>query len=790
MGTIVAGAITFAGLVWAEQPTPSALTESGGNETVDSTNVEEQVPMTVLSPGLPAPLFPMSEELRTKLYDGDFTDALQLIEGIDESTLRGPSIANRAFVIAWLLIRLDRRAEAAPLLERVRHATGVPLDYRVLTEAELLLELSQPIEAASVLEDFPADSGLGVRAGLIRAAALQDAGRTADSIEAYEQLTELEDPTIGVDLALWSLAQRFGLGSDRSRPLLERLVTNYPRTQPGIDALASLSNYTPTVEQTATRARRIMAAGAWRSVINFVQPLEATLGDHTEASCDARYSLGRSLFKINEVTRAAALLGPTGRGCAGINDDLGPKALYLAGKSEERKRNWAAAASHYLAIPELYPESSFADDGYSLGGIALLENSDEEGANNAWQMQLDQYPAGDMAGETAWRVAWSRYQAGDTTGALATVDTTLDTMPIEIDRDHFIGARYWSARWRGWPNVEDPEDINPIDGLGKSHLWALFRDICLEHPTSIYSVLAAMRMRELIELSGGIEQGPTEAALQEIMGRLPRSSRVATPEPWRVSESFANEPALLRGVALTRLGLFTEALTELSTLGRDELLPSEALFIEQLRRSAGDEIAAHDFLRKYLQANPPEHLGDENLEFLAAAYPNRFWEEIIEATSNYDWNPRVFHSLVREESNFNPRIISWAGARGLSQLMPRTAQSVAGWLNVPYSRARLFEPAYNLAVGSRYIEHLMNRYGGSPFLALAGYNAGEGNVGRWLRRFGDVPTDEMVESIPIRQTRHYVKRVMSSFQTYNLLYDGGEPILNLHGFVHHAVPSD
>jgi soluble lytic murein transglycosylase len=462
----------------------------------------------------------------------------------------------------------------------------------------------------------------------------------------------------------------------------------------------------------------------------------------------------------------------------------------LAGKSEERKRNWSAAAGHYLSIPELYPDSSFADDGYSLGGTALFEAGDEPAANAAWESQLELYPAGDMAGETAWRVAWSRYQAGDTAGAISSVDTTLVNLPIDVDRDHFIGARYWSARWRGWPDVANPTVFNPIEGVDKTMLWGLLKEICLEHSTSIYAVLATMRMRELIETSDANETELTEEHLQEVLSQIGRPSGSSTPAIWRVRESFANDPALVRGVALTRLGLFTEGLTELSTLGRDELLPMEALYIERIRSAAGDEISAHDFLRKYLQANPPEQLGESQLEFLSAAYPNRYWREINEATDNYDWNPRVFHSLVREESNFNPRIVSWAGARGLSQLMPRTAQSVAGWLSIPYSRARLFEPAYNLAIGSRYIDHLMGRYGDSPFLALAGYNAGEGNVGRWLRRFGDIPTDEMVESIPIRQTRHYVKRVMSSFQTYNMLYDGGETILDLHRYVHHAVPSN
>ena len=158
------------------------------------------------------------------------------------------------------------------------------------------------------------------------------------------------------------------------------------------------------------------------------------------------------------------------------------------------------------------------------------------------------------------------------------------------------------------------------------------------------------------------------------------------------------------------------------------------------------------------------------------------------ATEAYSWDARIFHALVREESNFNPKIVSWAGARGLSQLMPRTAQRVAAWLNLTYSKARLFEPAYNLAIGSRYFHFLMERYNNNPFLAMAGYNAGEGNVGKWRRRFGDRPTDEWVELIPIRQTRHYVKRVSGTWQTYHLLYDPGPPVLDLSAYNHDIVP--
>ena len=135
------------------------------------------------------------------------------------------------------------------------------------------------------------------------------------------------------------------------------------------------------------------------------------------------------------------------------------------------------------------------------------------------------------------------------------------------------------------------------------------------------------------------------------------------------------------------------------------------------------------------------------------------------------------HALVlavaRRESRFDRKALSRAGARGLMQLMPGTARSVARRMGVRYTRHRLTaDPAYNVALGSRYLGDLIERYDGSYLLAIAAYNAGPGNVKRWIAANGDPRRDpevdivDWIEMIPLRETRAYVQRVLEGVQVY------------------------
>lgn len=136
--------------------------------------------------------------------------------------------------------------------------------------------------------------------------------------------------------------------------------------------------------------------------------------------------------------------------------------------------------------------------------------------------------------------------------------------------------------------------------------------------------------------------------------------------------------------------------------------------------------------------------------------------------------PSLILAVARQESEFDPGAQSPSGARGMMQLMPRTAKEVARKLKIGFSIGKLYEPGYNFRLGSAYLERLLNSYGGSYVMAVAAYNAGPGRVREWRDAFGD-PGQGMesairwIERIPFTETRDYVQRVMANLQVYRHL---------------------
>jgi soluble lytic murein transglycosylase len=132
----------------------------------------------------------------------------------------------------------------------------------------------------------------------------------------------------------------------------------------------------------------------------------------------------------------------------------------------------------------------------------------------------------------------------------------------------------------------------------------------------------------------------------------------------------------------------------------------------------------------------------------------------------------LVHGIIRQESNFNRLAVSSAGARGLMQVMPATAKAVAKQQGLRHSDDKLTaEPKHNVAIGSAYLQELLDRYGGSYVLAIASYNAGPGRVSGWLNTFGDprspnVDVVDWIETMPIYETRNYVQRVLENLHLY------------------------
>lgn len=147
----------------------------------------------------------------------------------------------------------------------------------------------------------------------------------------------------------------------------------------------------------------------------------------------------------------------------------------------------------------------------------------------------------------------------------------------------------------------------------------------------------------------------------------------------------------------------------------------------------------------------------------------------VPAEAQYNWT--MVHAIARQESQFDRAAVSHAGARGLMQLMPGTAREQAGKLGMSYNPGSLTDPSYNIMLGSSYFQRMLDYYGGSYPLAVAAYNAGPGNVNRWINANGDprLPGADMlrwIEQIPIFETRNYVQRVLENAVVYDAMNPG------------------
>ncbi len=134
----------------------------------------------------------------------------------------------------------------------------------------------------------------------------------------------------------------------------------------------------------------------------------------------------------------------------------------------------------------------------------------------------------------------------------------------------------------------------------------------------------------------------------------------------------------------------------------------------------------------------------------------------------------AIYAIARQESRFQVDAVSGAGARGIMQLMPGTARETAGRIGLAYSAEKLVRDAeYNALLGSTYLGYQLDRYDGSLLLAAAAYNAGAGNVNKWIDLYGD-PRDAKVdpvnwiELIPFEETRTYVQRVLANYTVYRV----------------------
>ncbi|PPR77305.1 MAG: Soluble lytic murein transglycosylase [Alphaproteobacteria bacterium MarineAlpha2_Bin1] len=170
-------------------------------------------------------------------------------------------------------------------------------------------------------------------------------------------------------------------------------------------------------------------------------------------------------------------------------------------------------------------------------------------------------------------------------------------------------------------------------------------------------------------------------------------------------------------------------------------------------------------------------LDDKNIYYDTSAYPIPDWKN----HSEFILDQALVYAFVRQESRFNSKAKSHAGARGLMQLMPRTASFVAKDRRLRYNhKHKLYEPDLNLTLGQLYVKILMKneKFKNNLFLLVAAYNAGPTNINKWLSNtpFNNDPL-LFIESIPARETRIFIERVLANLWIYRMRFNQDKPSL-------------
>lgn len=182
--------------------------------------------------------------------------------------------------------------------------------------------------------------------------------------------------------------------------------------------------------------------------------------------------------------------------------------------------------------------------------------------------------------------------------------------------------------------------------------------------------------------------------------------------------------------------------------------------------------------RLLLTAELAAELGERHIAVRAARralslgfFRSRLAYPVIALPKRLPVEPALALAVIRQESEFNRRARSRANARGLMQLLPSTAKFAARRARLKWSRRRLTrDAAYNIRLGSAYLDYLLDRFEGSYLLAAAAYNAGPARVVRWIERYGDpgrnIEPVDWIESIPFGETRNFVRRVLANVAVY------------------------
>ncbi len=352
-----------------------------------------------------------------------------------------------------------------------------------------------------------------------------------------------------------------------------------------------------------------------------------------------------------------------------------------------------------------------------------------------------------------WRVAYQGYRT-DASDTYDSLRKQIEVYPKSPDADN---ALYFLGRYE--------ERKNQL-AIAK----ACYEQLTVRFPNTYYAMIARERLKNQ-EIEGAIPDAATVAFLRNIEWPARPEFPSFTPGP-------VAQQRITRAQLLDLAGLTQSADGELKFGARNDG-EQENVYAYQLAKQASLRDAPDRALH-YIKAYVPNYLymplDQAPASFWQLAFPLPYRGAIDRYSRAQSLDPYLVAALIRQESEFNVRVISYANAYGLMQVMPSNGRALARHFGVRrMNAAQLLTVDRNLQLGTYYFHDLLNAYGGQTELALASYNAGPSRANLW-RTWGPFREQaEFIEAVPFHQTRGYIQIVLRNADVYRHLYAGSVP---------------
>lgn len=582
-------------------------------------------------------------------------------------------------------------------------------------------------------------------------------GRPADAVAQYDAILEVARiPAYRAGIELLAARAEADAGEgEQSMERMERIFTTYPDRPEAYFAMQALD-----------AAGRVLDGYA-RGVVAF------NYGDYPLAvDLLTTYSTARALSEV-------------------------PAMLHLLlGRAYREIGNTSAALTAFQTIVEQYPTDELFGDALLEQGRTLYQGGDTLAAIEAYLRIANTYDYLAQTPEALWRAGYL-YAIGDQSAqARAIFERLADTYPNTAQAiDGLMLAANESLKAGDAAGAERYFAEVATKAVGEDQAQALLqvgrlaldrgdRQIAAQAlaqaaqaaPDSYY----AARARDISDNVAAFARPPSlqwfsddSAAVAEAEAWL-RATFAITQEGalWALSPTLAQDPRLIRGQALWDAAAYDEARTEfddlLTSYETDPLASYQlAIYMRGLGAYQDSIVAAASVIRA-------ASVGTLDAPHFIARmrYPAYYLDAVQAGAVRYDLDPLLLLALIRHESLFDTYATAAAGEKGLTQVIPPTADYIAAQLGYSnFNHNLLFRPVTSVEFGSFYLREQLNRFNENVTAALAGYNAGPGRALAWIDLSGG-DHDLFLTAITIDSTRTYVQRIYSFYNIYRTLYGG------------------